>query len=348
MPLPYESVAQAIRNGQVAPAYVLAGPDGLQGDEVLAALRARIPAIGEQRCQGATMAPSEVVGALRSLSLAPGRLVVVDDPPWIVAPARGEAGEEPEEKAEKKPKAPPEQPLLDYLDHPLAGVTLVLRTSQPADKRRRLVKRVAEKGVLLETVAPKDNGPWLRQRREALDLRLSADLFALVAQRLRNADCGRMDSELRKLLAYGQGLGREAVDALIPASPEERIYDLVDAALAGEARTAYAAATSLQAQGEPVPRLLYSLGSQLRTIVQVAAACRGGGRPEAVAGGLSLHPYVARKAYDQSRRLRDTAIAAAMEAVWEAEAGFKSGRFEEGVALDLALMGILAAVGAPR
>jgi|GEM_PF-786838 len=341
MPLPFETVAQAIRDGQVAPAYILAGPDGFQQTEVLQALRARVSELAYERLDGAATAPRAVVGALRSVSLLPGRLVVVEEAPWIVAPKRGEPGEE---RETPKGKAVPEQALIDYLDRPAAEATLVLRAAAPPDRRRRLVKRVAERGVLLEAVPPRDNTPWLRERCRALGLGLPSEMMGLVAARLQGADCGRIDSELRKILAYGGGIAPPALDALLPPEPEERIYDLVDAAFAGKAGAAYTIAAALRAQGEPVPRLLFSLGLHLRTLVQVAEACRGGARPEAVAGGLGLHPFVARKAWDQSRRLDDAVVAASLEAVWSAEFAFKTGRLDEGAAMDRALLGVLLAV----
>ncbi len=341
MPLPFEVLARDVQAGRVAPAYILAGPDGFQQSEVLAALRATVAEFGHERLDGSLVAPKDVVGALRSVSLVPGRLVVVDDAPWIVASKRGEAGEG---RAEGKAGAVPEQALLDYLDQPARGAALVLRAAALPDKRRRLVKRVVERGVVLECVPPRDNGPWLRERCRALGLRLTPEVFALVASRLHGADCGRMNAELRKLAACGAEIPPDVLEALLPPGQEERIYELVDAAVAGRAAEACALAAALRAQGEPVPRLLYSLGMHLRALVQVSAACRGGMRPETVAPGLGLHPFVARKAWDQARRLDDATVAAALEAVWEAEFGFKTGRLEEGMALDLALLRVVLAV----
>lgn len=366
MPLPFEGVAQAIRRGQVAPAYVLAGPDGLQQAEVLEALRSRVPELGQQRLDGQEVTPKDVVGALRTVSFVPGRLVVVEDAPWIAAPKRGgEVGdgdgedaegvetpasaeppssEPPARKRGRPSKAGVDQPLLDYLERPAVGAILVLRQQAPADRRRRLVKRIADCGVLLDTVAPRDNAPWMREEVRRLGLEVPGGLLPLLGARLRGADCTRVRSELRKLADHGPGLDARALDALIPAPEEERIYDLVDAAIAGEGERAFHLAEALRAQGEPVPRLLYSLASQLLTLVRVGAACRGGARLDAVAAELGLHPFVARKALEQSRAVAPAAAAAALQAVWEGEFGFKSGRLGDGAALERALAGILVAL----
>lgn len=347
MPMPYESVALAIRRGQVAPCYLLAGPDGLQQREVLQALQARVPELGVHRLDGGACTPRDVAGLLRTPGLVSTRLIVVDEPPWILAVRSG--GEEAEEEGAARGRAkapPPERPLLDYLDAPAQGAVLVLRTAGEVDRRRRLTKRAGERGVLLEAVAPRDNAAWLRQRCAVLELALPPEAFAAVSERLAGATCERMAAELDKLAAYGPGLERAALDLLLPPDRQERIYDLVDAAIAGQGGAALRLAAALLEQGEPVMRLLYSLGSQLRTILLVAEACQGGVRPDAAAAALGLHPFVARKALDQSRRLQPAAVTAAVEAVWEAELGLKSGRFDEPFALDHALLGMLRATAA--
>lgn len=346
MPLPYETVALAVRRGQVAPVYLITGPDGLQHAEILAALRERVHELAVQRVEGSAVTPADVVGLLRTPSFVPGRLVIVDDPPWVL-PARGSTtdADDGAETASTKGKAPPEKALMDYLDAPAAGAVLVLATRGEADKRRRLTKHAAERGVLLEAVPPRDPTPWLRDRAAEVGLSLRPQALEALSARLGGATCERMDQELRKLADYGPGLDAKMLDLLVPPDHEERLYDLVDAVLAGQAARALQLASALRQQGEPVPRVLYALGSQLRSMVLVADACRGGARPEAVAGRLGLHPFVARKALDQSRRLHPEAVAQASEAVWRAEFDLKTGRLDESGALNAAVIGILGAAG---
>ncbi len=327
MPLPFERVVETIRHGEPAACYLLSGPDGFQRRAVLDALGPLAGALGPTVLDGADVTAAAVVGALRSPALGGGRLVVVRDAPWVVAGgAEGKA----------VAKAAPNTPLLEYLDRPVPGAVLVLCTSQPADRRRRLVRRTVETGVHLEAVAPRDGGQWLRQRAAHLGLKLDRDTQQTVQGRLEGATCERIDQELRKLASYGPGLDRDVLERLLPPNVEERIYTLVDACLAGDGQRVTALAQTLLAQGEPVALLLFSLAAQLRTIAQVA------GNPGR-AGELGLPPFVLRKAADQARRLTPAAWASASRAVWEAELAWKSGRWTEPAALDNALIGVLAA-----
>lgn len=355
----------AIDAGRVAPVYLLAGEDGLQQREVLAALRRRVPDLGQQVFDGASCTADEVVTALQTSGLLPGRLAVVEQPRWVRAPRRGEghrdavaaeaAGDDGGAAGEAggaSGREDDESALLRYLDRPARGAILVLRCSEPVDRRRRLVRKAEERGVHLATVAPRDGGEWLGRRAAALGLRLDGALFDRLAARLHGATCERMATELQKVAAYAagaNGLDPPVLDLLVPPGREERVFDLLDAAAEGDGARALALGNALRRQGEPLPLLLFLLARHLRTMVRVAAACRGGVRPDAVAARLGLHPFVARKALEQSRRWDEAALAAAWEAVWRAEFGFKSGRLQEAPALDQALLGIVRAARAdPR
>ncbi len=364
MPLPYEQLVARIRAGEVAPAYLLHGEDLLQQRAVLAALAERLPEIGRQTLDGTSCAAADVVGALRTRGLLPGRLVVVEDPRWVLPPRRtgarrdggaaapGDAGEEgvgPEaDDAEAGgPGDGDDGPLLTYLERPAQGAVLVLRTAAAVDRRRRLAKRLASRGVVLATVppAPADAARWMRARARDHGLVLDDALWERLTSRLHGASCERMENELAKLAAWASAapLDAQALDRLLPPTHEERVFDLLDAVTLDQGARALGIAAALRAQGEPVPLLLYLLAKHLRTLVLVADACRGGGPPEAAAARLGLHPYVARKAWQQGRRFSPAALAASWQAVWEAEVFFKSGRLDDDRALDHALLGVLQA-----
>ncbi len=356
MPLPYESLAAAIRRGKVAPCYLLSGPDALQQREVLEALRERVPEIGRTVLDGQACAPADAVGSLRARGFVPGRLVVVEEPAWLL-PSRG-SGEEGD--AEPEPGSPggrgrrreraaaaPEQTLVDYLAAPAADAILVLRTAAAPDRRRRLTKAVLEHGVHLEAAPPRENAAWIRDRCAAIGLRLPPPAAALVGERLAGATCERMASELDKLQAHGGPFDRATLDRLLPPEAAERIFDLVDAAVAGEAGRALRLSAALRTADDPAPRLLAVLGGQVRHIATVGEACRDGQRPEAVAPALGMHPFAARRALEQWRRLRAAGAAAAVEAVFEAELAFKTGALSPEAALDQAVLGVVrAAAGA--
>lgn len=347
MPLPYEEIVGRIERGVVAPAYLLGGPDDLQQREIMDALRAAVLPPGsagfaEIHLDGAAVRPPQVVGALRSRTLVKGQMVVVDEPSWVLPPKRGTDDPDP---GPRKGRAPDEEAgLLQYLERPAAGTVLVLRASQEPDRRRKLVKRMAEAGWVVATVPPRptEATAWLRARAQAVGLELDAAQAQIVASR-SGGSCAQMSSELAKLRAYagpGGRIDREALDALVPPGTEERVFDLLDAAAVGRGAEALRLGSALHTQGEPTVLLLFLLAKHLRLLIRALALPRG---TSGAAAALGVHPYVAGKAIDQARQWSEDDLVAALELVWEADLGLKTGAMDDHSALEAALVGIAGA-----
>lgn len=345
MDLPFEALAAAIRAGRTAPVYILAGPDGLQQRVVLAALRERVSELGYQVFDGAACSARAVVGALRTPALTAGRVVVVTDARWV-SPPRGRGADEEDSTAEEGGAGGDEGPLLAYLDRPSPGAILVLRSLLPPDRRRRLVKRVAEVGEVLLAEPPRDPRPWLDRQAQALGLALPPGLWERLRSRLQGLTCERMLAELEKLAVYGPGLDAAALDALVPPREEETVFSLVEAAIAGDGGRALALAAMLQARGEPVPLLLFLLTRQLRSIVLLRTLLAEGEPLPGAAARLGVSPFVARRLADQGSRWSAAALVRCWQVLWEAEHGLKSGRLEPGAALQHAVLGLVVSAAA--
>lgn len=341
MALPYEAIVGAVGKGEVAPVYLLAGPDVLQAQAVVSALRDMVlpPSardVGFVHLAGPTIRPAEVVTVLRGRSLVGRVLVIVEDAPWFGT----------REHAEGEPKDREDDSLLSYLERPSPQNVLVLRTNAEADRRRRLYRKIAECGVVLAAVPPKPpaSTEWVQRRATRMGLHLTTDQVALVTVR-SGGSCAQMDTELAKLAAWAGSAGRiprEAFDQLLPPTSEERVFDLIDAAVTGAGEEALRIGAAVQQQGEPIPLLLFLLAKQLRILIAMEDLVRHG-TADAATKQLGLHPYVAQKARQQVRRWTIPALVEGLEAVWCADVSFKQGATDEESALDQALVGIVRA-----
>ncbi len=347
MTLPYEQIVDAVGQGEVAPVYLLAGPDVLQVHAVLSALRDLLfPGsaweMGLVHLAGAAVRPAEVVAALRGRSLVGRVLVIVEEAPWFGA----------RERAEGESKERDDDTLLAYLERPLPQNVLVLRTTTEADRRRRLYRKIAECGVVLAAVPPKPpaSTEWVQRHAARIGLHLTAEEVSLVTVR-SGGSCSQMDTELTKLAAWAGPPGRiprEAFDLLVPPTSEERVFDLIDAAVAGEGEEALRIGAAMHQQGEAIPLLLFLLAKQLRTLIAMEELVRNG-TADSATKQLNLHPFVAQKARQQVRRWTIPALVEGLEAIWRADISYKSGATDEESALYQALVGIVkAAHGSAR
>jgi DNA polymerase III subunit delta len=107
----------------------------------------------------------------------------------------------------------------------------------------------------------------------------------------------RLRTELERLALWaGEGGSVDAgdLDAMISDTSEEAIWSLADAVVAGDEAETMRVAERLVAQGEALPRIVYSLAPRLRQALKAASELEAGRPAGEVAKGLSMHPYAAK------------------------------------------------------
>ena len=89
----------------------------------------------------------------------------------------------------------------------------------------------------------------------------------------------RLRNELERLALWaGEGgeVGAEELEAMIADTSEEAIWSLADAIIEGDEAETLRVAERLVAQGEALPRIIYSLAPRLRQALRRLARARGG------------------------------------------------------------------------
>ncbi|RME35387.1 MAG: DNA polymerase III subunit delta [Gammaproteobacteria bacterium] len=138
-------------------------------------------------------------------------------------------------------------------------------------------------GALVQVwpVPPQRLPGWIGRRATALGLKLDAAACALIAERVEgNLLAARQELELLALLLDGGEADVEAVRRCVGDSARFDVFELVDAALSGDAARVARVHAGLRAEGlEPVI-LAWALNRELRALCRIAAGL-GGGRPQA-------------------------------------------------------------------
>jgi DNA polymerase-3 subunit delta len=119
---------------------------------------------------------------------------------------------------------------------------------------------------------------WLRERLNRVGLTLDADALAILAERVEG-NLLAADQEIQKLalqLEPGARLDGPGLAALIADSARYDVFQLFDAALAGDAQRAVRVLAGLRAEGAQVPQLMGWLGGQLLVLARLAAAGQAG------------------------------------------------------------------------
>ncbi|HEX4149964.1 MAG TPA: DNA polymerase III subunit delta [Pirellulales bacterium] len=202
--------------------------------------------------------------------------------------------------------------LEDYVARPASGGVLVLDVGTwPANTR--LAKAVAATGMAIDCRAPAPNlvlkwlMAWARQRHGAkLDRETAETLLEMIGPEL-----GLLDQELAKLASSATDgkITPQLVDELVTGGRAKTTWDMLDAAVAGDARTALAQLDLLLRAGESPIALLAQMGSSLRRFatatrsIEAAEAARQRINLRSALESAGFKPFLLTKAEAQLKKL---------------------------------------------
>ncbi|GAB6877224.1 DNA polymerase III subunit delta [Thermaerobacter litoralis] len=240
--------------------------------------------------------------------------------------------------------------LLEYLEDPSPTSVLVICHPPDLDGRRAVVRRLRQQGWAVACHPLRDEAlaRWLVQRAAAWGKELEPEAVAWLVES-GEPDLQRLESEIAKVATYVGSqprIGAADLRAVGVAVATAGVFELVDAIVAGRRRQAMELVGRLLDGNEPPLRLLALITRQYRILAYAASLRRQGADAARLQEVLQLHPFVARKAWQQARTMSPERAVAALEAVLETDVGIKQGRWPARLGLER-LVWILSGIGAP-
>jgi DNA polymerase III delta subunit len=151
----------------------------------------------------------------------------------------------------------------------------------------------------------------------------------------------RLRTELERLALWAGEGGRVSADdleAMVTDTSEEAIWGLADAVVAGDDTETMRIAERLVAQGDALPRIVYSLAPRLHQAMRAASELEAGRPASEVAKGLSMHPYAAKMLVSNVKGRSPEELAGSIRALADLELWSRGGSdYSEGVAFTLSL-----------
>jgi DNA polymerase-3 subunit delta len=170
------------------------------------------------------------------------------------------------------------------------------------DKRGVLYKLLKKQTDLREFTSLDASGlaRWAGQEAEAQGAKLSPANARYVVERV-GLNQQLLAGEIAKLSIAGGEIDRARIDNLTEATPQSTIFQLIDAALRGDTKTALGLYAEQRAMKVEPQQIIAMFAWQLHVIATVKAA--GDRAPDQIAKEAKLNPYVVGKSATLSRRL---------------------------------------------
>lgn len=319
-----DEVAAECQVGNVRPVYLILGEERLLADRAVRAIRKAateggIAGFNEERFTAGESGFDDVLAAAKVLPMmSPRRYVLVRS---------AERWERDTERAEEKAAAAPKpiesdtpgptrrgkKPVKDtpldaldaYAKAPSPSTVLVVVASK-LNGARRIVKTARSGGFLVECAPIKrrdELAQWIRaaarQRGHGID-----DRAASRVAELAGPDLGAVDDAVERLSLFvgpGAAIGSEAVDVVVARVRESSVWDLIDALVARKLDAALVALPDvMEGPGSGLPAL-GAIASNVRQLLKMDAAMRGGANPMEAAATAGVPPF---KAQDRAALLR--------------------------------------------
>ena len=148
------------------------------------------------------------------------------------------------------------------------------------------------------------------------------------------------DQEIAKLLAYvnyNRPVEPDDVEALTPLSARVADFALLNALRARDGRQAQSLLRRMLAEEDAIP-LFHSIVSQFRDVLLAREVLEARGTPEDLARQLKIHPFRARKAYEQAQRISLPQLERIYHRLLDLDTGIKTGQVAADLALETLIM----------
>ena len=230
--------------------------------------------------------------------------------------------------------------LVQVLDE-LPESTYLIFCEESIDRRMVLTKKVLEKGFAarLDYQSYDDLCRWAVKKAKAAGKELQPTAARLLVERVGN-DMNALSNEIDKLLAY-----RAEESVITPADVEtigtvrlnDRLFDMVDAAVEGRTHAALDIYADLLALKEAPLKMLVICGRHLAALMTVKELVQTGASDRDIAQAASLRDFQVKKYRRQERLLSMQKLTAMLDRITELDASIKTGTVSDQLAVELFL-----------
>lgn len=271
-----ESLSRELDGRELRPCWLIAGDEPLLVGEAADRIRARAKALGYGQ-RDVLFAErgfdwGVVLAETRAMSLFAERRILEVRLPT------------------PKPGVDGSKVLAEVARTPAADILLLVITDRLewSDRSAAWVKAFEEHGgfVEVEQLTPERLPAWLTDRLARVGLTADADALQLLAERCEgNLVAAHQEIERLALLAGPGRLDLDTVESAVANSARFTLFQLGEAALAGDVGRATRVLDGLAAEGEEPTLVLWSLAEELRALLQWQPNPARGAPPRLFRGG---------------------------------------------------------------
>lgn len=317
-------IFEDIKKGEFARLYLFYGPEQYVKEQALlqlsqALIAPELKSLNYQTMDGETVTADDIINACETLPfMSEKRLVVVKDLPVLLQGGRSNIDED---------------KLKSYLPRISSTTCLVFYCTDEVNKRKALFTAIDKVGKVIEfeLLKQEEITKWIKSmlKRNGKQMEPSALEYyvSIAGNRLED-----IYNDLQKLMIYigdRKVITRADIEQVVTPVAEYTVFQLVEAIGMKKTDQALMLLHQLLGEGQNVFALLALIARQVRIIFQCKWLKEKGLPQKEIAQKLGLHPYVVKKAMEQSSHFSMEQLKKGLRECLKVDYGIKSGRIQQ-------------------
>ena len=216
--------------------------------------------------------------------------------------------------------------------------TVIIFSEEKADARLKQFKDVKKEGCAAEFKKPTDADirDWVTKKIGREHRRITKDALDLFLLRC-GSDMWQVEAELEKVISYTfgkEGIHAEDVDAVIPATAEDKIFVMIDAILARDLPNVLKLYKDLLLLRSEPSRILGLLRDQFRLMLHIKEMSGSGMKAEDIADILEVKEGRVKMTLPSARKSSKISLTGSMEMCADTVRRINTGLIDEKIAVE--------------
>lgn len=326
---------QSLKKNDLARVYLFTGPEEYIKREALQALRNQLLPPGLETLNDATLegvTAQQITDNAETMPMMCDRrmLTVRDWAPLLPAKSKNEESEV--------------AWMQKWLDNPPESCIVIFYMRSEFDGRKKMSTLLKKKATVVnfDLLSDPELVKWCAGHLKSLNKKISAAAVSTLTF-MAGRELTRLCTELDKLTAYvgdRSEITPRDVQAIVSASLEYNVFELMNALLSGDLSKSQATVNSILQGGQNPIGILAMLTRQVRQMTHIKCALDASVPLQTVQEQLKMHPYAAKQTALQCKKCSAEWLTNLYEACVNADFEVKSGRLRDQAALDSIMMKI--------
>lgn len=222
------------------------------------------------------------------------------------------------------------------------NTSILIFFEKKVDKRQKLYKETAKKGIVYEITNPSQNDliKWITNTFEDNNKKISRDYIILL---MRNVgyDMNVLTNEINKLISFKSNenkISKQDINSVCTKSIESKIFDLVDAIGNKNLSTALSNYKNMIINREKPIHILNMVARQFRIIFQTKYLSSKNFNTIEISRKLSLRNFIVDDALSQSKYFTNKSLMNALEDCLKTDKNIKTGFMQDEIAVELLII----------